>query len=248
MRICCAVVVVAVAAAEAGKSPLSDFRVSYLTSHCTRTYTHTHTVATLISYGLSKDFPSVPVDAALFAPPSVGSNAFADAFNRRVNARRIAFSPTLLLPSRFLSSGDPVAQVLCPSHPQCYFSDPSLVSTMAKDSLEFTVNYRAVAGSVFFGYNDMPDAAYPGVPADTIRRTYKNKDINAKITFTHVCAYNCYFSRNVNATLNRCYSQVDADKYSGIPTLVKQYGLCVEPPTKLEGNLIFGVDSVWYGP
>lgn len=47
--------------------------------------------ATLVAYGLAVDFPAVRVDAALFAPPSVGNPAFVDAFNRLVNARRIAF-------------------------------------------------------------------------------------------------------------------------------------------------------------
>lgn len=125
-----------------------------------------------MAYGLAVDFPAVRVDAALFAPPSVGNPAFVDAFNRLVNARRIAFRASKIPNTVFLSNGDPVGQVLCPSHPQCWFDDPNLVSTKESEySLDDYVSYRAVAANVLFGFADMPEATYPGVPADTIQET-----------------------------------------------------------------------------
>lgn len=215
------------------------------TTHTTTPPKNTHR-ATLVSLGLAKDFPTTAVDAALFAPPSVGDSAFVEAFNRLVNARRIAFRPTK---GNLLSGGDPVAQVLCPSHPQCWFRDPALVSTKAgRYSLDDYVNYRAVAANVLFGYRDMPTAAYPGVPADTIRDTYRKNDMTADIVWTHICSYSCYFSTQVNVTLNRCYGKDDAKKYSAaIPAQVQQYGLCVAPPRTLPESEIYGFDSVWYG-
>lgn len=59
------------------------------------------------------------MDAALFAPPSVYSAAFVDRFNRLINARRITFRTSKVYPTPLLSKGEPVGQVLCPSHPQC---------------------------------------------------------------------------------------------------------------------------------
>lgn len=205
-----------------------------------------------MSFALTKDFPSKAVDAALFAPPSVGDEAFVEAFNRLVNARRIAFRPTASKQWPYLlSSGDPVAQVLCPSHPQCWYRDPALVSTKGgPDSLDDYVTYRAVAANVLFGSPDMPAATYPGVPADTIQKTFADADENdvRGIIWTHICAYSCYFSTAVNAPLNRCYGKANVETFgAAIPAQVQQYGLCVAPPRTLADGNLYGYDNVWYG-
>lgn len=184
-------------------------------------------------------------------PPAASATppAFVDRFNRLVNARRIAFRASKVLPTPFLSNGDPVGQVLCPSHPQCWFKDPALVSTKeSPTSLDNYVSYRAVAANVLFGFADMPEATYAGVPANTIRKTYEAKDIAFNIVWNHICAYACYFSTDVDAPLNRCYGKSNVEEYgAAIPLEVQQFGLCAEPPPVLPGGEIYGVDNVWYG-
>ena len=206
-------------------------------------------IATLVAYALSKDFPNTPVDAGLFAPPSVGNTAFAYDFNRRVNARRVAFTAYTTGPdSKYGSFGDPVPQLLCPSHGQCFFKSPELVSTKTSaSSSQNYVTYEAVAGNVLFDWRSMPfpNPAY-GLASHTIQQTYRAVDTLGGIVATHICSYPCFLSTAVNVTLDRCLFQQNVPG-STIPSSVQLYGLCKPPPPKeINGNL-FAVDQVYYG-
>lgn len=194
------------------------------------------------------------VDAALFAPPTVGDQAFVNEFNTLVNARRVAFAPTRNRYTQLLSSGDPVAQVLCPTMPTCFYNDQRVVSQKPPPATPATyINYEAVDGNIFFSARDMPTATYTGVPPDAIRKNYKENDRLAGIgiVWMHICSYSCYTSTAVDAPLNRCFGDKNAKAaYGGsIPEDVRLYGLCSVPPPVLPDNELYGVDQVYYpGP
>lgn len=195
--------------------------------------------ATLLSYALAKEIrdgklltPSVRVDAALFAPPTVGDQAFANEFNALVNARRVAFAPTR---NRYwphwLSTGDPVAQSLCPTMPTCFYDDPHVVSQKPPPARPATyINYASVDGNIFFSARNMPTAMYTGVPPDAIRENYRENDrlVGGNLDWAHECSYTCYTSTAVDAPLNSCFGAKNAKaSYGGaIPEHVRRFGLC----------------------
>lgn len=61
----------------------------------------------------------------------------------------------------------------------------------------------------------MPVATYAGVPADTIQKTYEDKDLLVSIIWMHVCSHACYFSTtDVDAPLNHCYGKTNVERDS----------------------------------
>jgi hypothetical protein len=210
-------------------------------------------MATLISYALAVDFPTVQVDAALFAPPTVGNAYFASEFNRRVNGRRIAFVGYRQGPD---SRGDPswgdqVPQMPCPSQYLCNFDDArfKLVSTrIPKDNVKTAASYKEVNGSVLFDWRDMPNPppSY-GLSPDIIKKTFREKDGAATTKASHVCSYSCYFSDAVNVNFTRCLFKQNVPLINPkIPQEVQEYGFCNEPPpTTVQGEL-YPVDQVVY--
>jgi len=107
-------------------------------------------VAQLLAVAFAQDFPSIPVDAALFAPPTAGDPHFAEAFNTMVNGRRVAYvaydgEP----PSLETNMGDAIVQTMCPSMPVCAFplKDPtSPMPVVTKMDDRKFLNYQEVAG------------------------------------------------------------------------------------------------------
>jgi hypothetical protein len=211
-------------------------------------------VGQLLSLALAIDFPSIPVDAALFAPPTAGDGAFADAFNQRVNGRRVAYVagpptddpivPLKDIPNIFTNMGDIIAQSLLPNTPVCSYDNtnstdpdvPVVTKTGARDFLD----YEAVAGNVLFDWRAFPDApASYRLPSNTIREAWRKTNNAGNGTNAHICSYSCFLSSAVNVELNRCFiDPVDADKdlsivlgvtldqiKSILPQNVRDYGL-----------------------
>lgn len=191
-------------------------------------------LATLVSFALAIDFDTIPVDAALFAPPAVGDSSFAYWFNRRVNARRVAYvgwdkdqDPT---ESPFFSFGDVVPQALCPATPLC--AEGPVPTKDDTKPLEWA-QYEAVGGSVAFDWRAFPDAPY-GLNADAIRERWRvNGEFGplADGEHAHICSYSCFLSTTVDTELTKCLFYLDTllpnlSSNPNIPQIVKDSGLC----------------------
>lgn len=199
-------------------------------------------LAQLLALALAQDFFPIPVDAALFAPPTAGDPSFAQAYNTRVNGRRVAYTSSDFDPRKLVlapSLGDAVPQVLCPDMYLCTYKP--YTELLEKIGLNLSVpvrtsfeswtrraRYQAVDGNVLFNSFDLPDNPYDRFAPDLIRLTWQANDNIFGEVNNHICSYGCYFSTAVNAPLNKCFTKENAklDKLNVIPDDVKAYGLC----------------------
>lgn len=200
----------------------------------------------LLALALALDFNPTRVDAAMFAPPAVGDHEFAEAFNTKVNGRRVAY--VAYRPSTdpddivFTSMGDPVPQIPCPNQPVCYFpADPVPVSTKRLVDLHYKINYQAVDGNVLFDYRHLPDApvSYTGLKSSIIRDTWEALKGSLNAPNAHKCSYACYFSSAVDVELTQCFIKPTISNIAArpdglsltqiknlLPQTVQQYGMC----------------------
>lgn len=182
-------------------------------------------MAQLLAYALAHDF-DIPVDAAMFAPPTAGNAVFAQNFNQMVNGRRleyVAYAPqgwhlaTSLELKDIYPLGDAVPQIMCPTQYVCdfpianfeqYFDAKQVVPVRTRGSFDFdlAISYTAVGGNVLFDYRHLPDPPTEyGLPDNIIRNTWKVLDGLTYELNAHICSYGCFLSSAVNAPLNKCF-------------------------------------------
>lgn len=146
-------------------------------------------MATMLSYRaqllLDEKLPAagkgpVKVDALLFAPPQVGDAAFAAAFNKRVNARRIAFKY------------DVVPQVPCA--PQMMACKDVLYPSATVDGVT-SWQYSKVGGQILIG----PDGISVQPKAWSRLDAINGCEILPWGIAGHVCSYPCWFSKFAGA-------------------------------------------------
>lgn len=202
-------------------------------------------MAQLLALALATDFSGIPVDAAMFAPPAVGNGDFAEAFNTKVNGRRVAYVAyepgTKYLELLSKSTGDIVPQTPCPDQPVCYFGptdseNPVPVSTKDPSSLDDYITYQAVDGNVLFDHRYFPDSpASYDLPSGIIRDEWAKVDKLSGGLLAHKCSYACFLSSAVDAELNQCFIEKALGKVDGmsfdeinskLPENVQKFGLC----------------------
>lgn len=205
-------------------------------------------VVQLLSLALATDFPNIPVDAAMFAPPTAGDAAFADAFNRKVNGRRVAYVADGKFPSVpnfVINMGDVVAQSLLPDTPVCGLyktnsTDPAVPVVTKTDARDY-LDYEAVAGNVLFDWRAFPSSPFSyGLPLNTIQEAWRKTNNVNNGTNAHICSYSCFLSSAVNVDLTKCFINPSKDDKNlvvvngltleqiknRLPQNVQDYGLC----------------------
>jgi hypothetical protein len=204
-------------------------------------------VTQLVSYALAKDFPSIRVDAAMFAPPAAGDWAFVKEFNAHVNGRRVAYvsdNPSIVYDIATFQStriGDIVPQAPCPFQKTCLFLDEDVSLGLPVNTFvdgQIAVNYEAVYGNILFDYSDLPDApASYNLSASAIRDAWLDAD-NLNGVFTnaagynaHICSYSCFLSKGVKTEdadlLAKCLLPSNLETPNNkIPPQVAKYGIC----------------------
>ncbi|WIA35276.1 hypothetical protein OEZ86_003735 [Tetradesmus obliquus] len=156
--------------------------------------------------------PLVAVGALLFAPPNVGSDAFVADFNKRVNARRIAFQ------------WDIIPQVPCA--PRMMACQGSIFTTALPGISSW--NYAPVGGDITLTAAGMPVQPQAWQKLETINGCR----ILPWAIATHVCSYPCFYSKSAAAgapEYGRCKlwgqskGKLDASFCSGYPYHEPEY-------------------------
>jgi hypothetical protein len=203
-------------------------------------------MAQLLALALATDFSNVPVDAAMFAPPTAGDSDFAEAFNKKVNGRRVAYVAYKPNTSILKPLGDLVPQTMCPNQYVCNFlvkNESNVVPVRTKLKLDIktvSVPYQAVGGNVLFDYRYLPTPpGHYGLPEHIIQDTWRLFDGIAYELNAHICSYSCFLSTAVNAELTKCFIKATEKNRNvvvdfmtigqvqdSLPANVQNFGLC----------------------
>lgn len=140
---------------------------------------------------LSKSAPVV--STVLFAPPNVGPPAFASAFNKLINGRRIAFKE------------DVVPQIPCtPSQKSCAGSPNGFPVPTNQPGDTKKWMYTPVGGNLPIMPSDMPQNVNAWGQLTTVPI---NKNAVPFLTASHICSYMCFTSQYASSTVsdNQCW-------------------------------------------